>query len=164
MSAQLIERLQQLDDHKAIRLLEQFAGRIFEGMETPMDEMLNGVIPEVKNTAFFQQALSLSQEEQGRPLPEHQSAEVARALLLTFAQDPDMAPALAQTLHEYRDDQLMVGAILATGVAVSMIIVAATTRLQVKIGDGEIIKDAASEGQLKALLGALPKLFSTILT
>ncbi|MBS9405438.1 hypothetical protein KG088_17670 [Halomonas sp. TRM85114] len=162
MSDQLIKRVQQLDDPMAIRLLEQFSGRVFEGMETPVSEMVDGVIPEVKNTAFFQHALSLSEAEQSRPLPVQQSAEIARALLLIFAQDPAMAPALGQALDEYQDDQLMVGTILATGVAVSMIIVAATTRLKVKMANVEIVKDALSEGQQKTLFEALPKLLSAI--
>lgn len=161
MSEQLYERIQQLDDHTSIRLLEAFSDRVFEGMETPVGEMVNNVIPEVKNTAFFQQALSLSEAEQSRPLPEQQSAEIARTLLLVFALDPDMAPVLAQTLDDYRDDRLMVGAILATGIAVSMIIVAATTQLEIKTANTKIIKKPLSEDLQKTLLNALPKVFSS---
>lgn len=159
MQAQLIERVEQLDDYMAIRIIEDLSRRFFEGMETPLEDMLNGVIPEMKNTPFFQQALTLSEEEQSRPLAERKSAEVARALLLYFAQDPGLSPVLARSLDEYKDDRLIVGTILATGVAVSMIIVAGTTRFEYKDGKLTFSKETVDWDKL----GPLFKLFSGLL-
>jgi hypothetical protein len=156
MTAQLIDRIQQLDDHTAIRILEHFAGQVFEGLETPVDVMVDGVVPEVKNTEFFNYALNLTETEQSQPLTTQQSAEVARMLLMYFAPDPVLGPALTLTFNEYKDDQLMVGAILATGVAVSMIIVAATTQLDGQIGGMRIKKGAATPKQIEALSKLIP--------
>lgn len=159
MSTKLINQIHRLDDQTAVRVLESFSSKIFDGLETPVDVMLDGVVPEVKDLTFFQQAMNLSPVEQNRPLSEEQSVEIARGLLMTFAEDPALSPVLSETLDEYSDDQLMVGPILATGVAVSMVIVAATTSLRCNFKNFEIIKDPTTPAQINAIAKLLEGIF-----
>ena len=82
-----------------------------------------------------------------------------------FARDPVFAPSLAEALDEYEDNNLFVGEILATGVAVSMIIVAATTTFQGKIGKSIVVgKKAADASLIESLLKYFPKLIGKTLT
>ena len=57
----------------------------------------------------------------------HNPTVLKPEILRGFAEDASFAPSLSQALEEYRDNTLMAGEILATGVALSMIIIAATT-------------------------------------
>jgi hypothetical protein len=154
----LRNRIDELDDRKAIRVLEFYAARIFEGMQTSPQAMLNGIPQEFKERAPFERALELSGRERARPLPEAESAVLARELLHGFARDPAFAPSLAKALDEYHDDRLLAGAILAIGVAVSMIIVASTTAFKGRVGGFEVTKETADATFIEALLKHFPKL------
>jgi len=158
MTQNLLNRIDGLDDRKAIRVLEFYAGRVFEGMNSSPEEMLEAIPAEFKNRVPFGRVLGMSGKESARPLPEAESAVLARELLRVFARDPAFAPSLAQALDEYRDDKLLVGAILAVGVAVSMIIVASTTSFKGKVGDFDVVKETADPSLIEALLKHFPKL------
>ncbi|MHC4946814.1 MAG: hypothetical protein ACYTG1_00935 [Planctomycetota bacterium] len=151
MDSTLPDRLRQLDDHKAVRLLDQYASRLFDGMETTPQELLAGVVPELRDSPIVRGAETMSADERDRPLSTAQSVDLARQLLDCFARDPDLAPSLEETLDEYRDDTLLVGAILATGVAVSMVIVAATTTFKGRVGKFRIEKGTAQPEQLREI-------------
>jgi hypothetical protein len=113
--------------------------------------MLDGIPAELKAQAPFEHVLKMSGKERARPLPEGESARIARDILAVFAKDPAFAPSLAQALEEYRDDKLLAAEILATGTALSMVIVAATTTLEVTIGKVKIKKTTASADLLKSI-------------
>jgi hypothetical protein len=161
MSVLLAERIEGLSDYQAVRLLEQCSERVFDGLVTPGDELVLGVADQLRESPELGAALGLTPAQRDAPLSEAVSAEVARALLRRLAEDPDLAPLVEKSLDEYRDDELMVGAILATGVAASMVIVAATTQLEAKLGDDVVIKKKAAP--LKDAT-ALVKEFTTLLS
>lgn len=158
MMENLLKRIDELDDRKAIRVLEFYAGRVFEGMKTSPKELLDGIPKEFKSRVPFERVLDMSAKESDRPLPEAESAVLARELLHVFARDPVFTPSLAEALDEYKDDKLLVGAILATGVAVSMIIVVSTTAFKGKVGTFEVTKETANASFIEALLKHFPKL------
>lgn len=158
MSQELIKRIDELDDRKTIRVLEFYAARVFEGAKTSPEEMLVGIPEQFKDRAPFERGLKLSGKERAHPMPEGESAVLARELLRGFARDPAFAPSLEQALDEYKDDKLMVGEILALGVAVSMIIVAASTKFKGKVGAFEVDKGTVDAGFIEALLKHFPKL------
>lgn len=158
MTELLRKRIDELNDRKAIRVLEFYSARVFEGVETSPKKMLDGIPNKFKDRAPFERVLKMSGKERARPLPEAESAVLARALLHVFAQDPAFAPSLAKALDDYQDDNLLAGAILALGVAVSMIIVASTTAFKGKIGGFEVTKNTADAGLIEALLKHFPKL------
>jgi hypothetical protein len=158
MSEDLLKRIDELDDRKAIRVLEFYSTRIFEGMDTTPEEMLAGIPEEFKNCAPFERVLEMSGKERAKPLPETESVLLARELLRGFARDPAFAPSLLKALDEYQDDTLLAGAILAIGVAVSMIVVASTTAFKGRIGNFEITKETADANFIEALLKHFPKL------
>lgn len=158
MSEDLLKRIDELDDRKAIRVVEFYSTRIFEGMETTPEEMLAGIPEEFKDCAPFESVLEMSGKERAKPLPETESVLLARELLRGFARDPAFAPSLLKALDEYQDDTLLAGAILAIGIAVSMIIVASTTEFKGRIGNFEITKETADANFIEALLKHFPKL------
>ena len=164
MTENLLKRIDELSDREAIRVLEFYAERVFEGMESSLKETLGGVPEEFKNRAPFERALDMSDKEGAHPLPEAESVALTWELLRIFARDPAFAPSLAEALDEYRDDTLFVGEILATGVAVSMIIVAATTTFRGKIGSFKVNKEKADASLIESLLKHFPKLIGKTLT
>ncbi len=127
MTEELLNRIENFDNRRAIRVLEFFATRVFEGMESSPEELLDGIPEEYRNKVPFERVLQMSSSERSQPLPEGESAALARVLLRGFAEDASFAPSLSKALDEYQDNTLMAGEILATGVALSMIIIAATT-------------------------------------
>lgn len=156
MTESLEARVEALPGHLAIRILEHASQRLFEGLETPHEEMIQAALPKLQGSGLVEQVQGMSAEQRAQPLPEEASAEIARGLLLCYARDPDLAPLVEASLQDYRDDKLMAGTILATGVAISMIIVAATTRLKARIGTLEIEKQTADA----ELVGEIVKNFS----
>ncbi len=155
MSAKLQQQIEQLGDYKAVRLLERFSKLLLEGLETPVSEMMSAVIPEVRDSNFFQKIQALSPEERSRPLTESQSIAIARGLLRYCAQEPALAPSLESVLNNYTEnDRLLAGPILATGVAISMVIVASTTRFKARIGDNIVIEKTTANAEL---VGAITK-------
>ncbi len=157
MSEDLLKRIDELDDRKAIRVLEFYSARVFEGVETSPEEMLDSIPEEFQGRAPFERVLEMSGKERAHPLPEAESAALARELLCGFARDPAFAPSLVEALDEYQDDKLLAGAILATGIAVSMIIVASTTTFKGKVGNFEVRKETADASFIEALLRHFPK-------
>lgn len=158
MSKDLLKRIDELDDRKTIRVIEFYAARVFEGMKTSPEELLAGIPGELKARAPFERVLEMSGKERAYPLLEADSAVLARELLRGFARDPAFAPSLEEALDEYQDDKLLVGEILALGVAVSMIIVASSTKFKGKVGKFEIEKGTVDAGFIEALLKHFPKL------
>lgn len=138
-------------------MLEFYATRIFEGSNTSPQEMLDGIPEEFKDRAPFGRVLTMSRNEHAHPLPESESTVLARELLQGFARDPVFASSLAEAFDEYQDDELMVGEILATGIALSMIIIASTTAFSGKIGRFRVEKKTADASFIEALLKHFPK-------
>lgn len=157
MSEVLLQRIDELDDRTAIRMLEFYSARVFEGMETTPEEMLDSIPEEFKDRVPFEFVLEMSNKERSRPLPEDESVVLARELLRGFARDPAFAPSLVEAMDEYQDDTLLAGAILATGIAVSMIIIAATTTFKGKVGNFEVAKETADASIIEALLKHFPQ-------
>jgi hypothetical protein len=160
MMEQLLKRIDELDDRKAIRALEFYSARVFKGMKTSPEEMLDGIPAEFKDRAPFDSVLKMSAQESARPLPEAESAVIARELLYVFARDLAFSPSLEETLDEYasQDNTLLAAEILAIGVAISMIIVASTTTFKGSIGNFEVTKETADASLIEALLKHFPKL------
>ena len=158
MAEELLNRIEKLDNRIAIRVLEFFSARVFEGMETSPEELLEGIPEEYRSQVPFERALQMSSSERAQPLPERESAILARELLVGFAEDDAFAPSLSQALDEYQDNTLMAGEILATGVAISMIIIAATTTFKGKVGAFDVAKEVASPELIKSILKYFPKL------
>jgi hypothetical protein len=151
MTQPLLKRIADLDDRKAIRVLEYYAARVFEGSQTSPQEMIEGIPQELREKAPFDRVLEMSGKERGRPLPEGESATLARKILSVFAQDPAFAPSLAQALEAYRDDKLLLGEVLDTGIALSMVIVACTFQFKATIGSFTIVKTAADATLIEAI-------------
>jgi hypothetical protein len=165
MTENLLKRIDELSNLEAIRAFEFYAERVLEGMESTPEKAIDGIPEEFKDNALFKRALEMSDEEGAHPLPEAESVALTRELLRIFARDPVFAPSLAEALDEYEDNNLFVGEILATGVAVSMIIVAATTTFRGKIGKSIVVgKKAADANLIESLLKYFPKLMGKTLT
>ncbi len=88
----------------------------------------------------------------------HNPTVLEPEILRGFAEDASFAPSLSQALEEYQDNTLMAGEILATGVALSMIIIAATTTFKGKVGAIEVAKEVASPRLIESILKYFPKL------
>ncbi len=155
----LPDRINNLSDAKSIRILEFYSTQLFEGMETTPEQMLAGIPDEFKDRAPFESVLKMSATERAKHLSKSESAPLAKELLMGFSKDSAFAPSLSEALDNYQDKNLMVGEILATGIALSMIIVAATTAFNGRIGNFKITKETADATFIEALFKHFPKIF-----
>lgn len=151
MREELVRRLETLDDFQAVRLLEYFSNQLLEGLETPYEEVKAGLPDDFREGGPVAVFETLSAVERSDRLTPEASVQAARALLRILAEDEALAPALQEAMDTYRDDKMMALEILAVGTAVSMVIVAATSSFEGKIGKVKIKKDNATPGQLRAL-------------
>ncbi|WP_317930276.1 hypothetical protein [Halioxenophilus sp. WMMB6] len=158
MSASLIRTIEAMDDRTRVRVLEEFASQLFEGMDSNPEQIIAAIPASYQEAVAFNEALAISDEQWQQPLSQAASAALAKDLLLGFAADPAMADALQQVVDRYRDDALLAGTILATGVAISMIIVACTTKFKGTVGSFEISKEAADPELVDKVLSQFPKL------
>lgn len=79
--AELLSRIDKLDNRKAIRVLEFYSKRVFDGMETSHEEILNGIPAEFKDRVPVERWIHMSSKGRDRKLPETESAALVKALL-----------------------------------------------------------------------------------
>jgi len=153
----LLERVEMLSDRKAIRILEFYAERLFQGLTTSPEEIIKNVPEAFKGHPIFEFWLNMSRSDSNKVLSETDSILLAKDILRGFAMDSSFAPALEDALNDYHDDKLMAESILAFGIAISMIIVASTTTLEAEIKGCKIEKKEANVKLIETLLKHFPK-------
>lgn len=125
-------RILELDDFSAVRALEVLAS------------MFGDVAPDGASPGLAGLFRAAAEADASAPLQAQDPANVARSLLLAFAEDEAFEEIVAAAVERSADTQLAAKPILAVGVAASLIIVAATTGMKVDVGPVHIEKTTAS--------------------
>jgi hypothetical protein len=147
-NSELLNRLEALAPIQQVTLCQAILARLTAnpGVIRAASQTLD---PEVRDNPLF---LALAAEASADPaiaLDRAASAAIAKTFLLAAAADPDFSPLVASELVEFRDEKQLVLETLALGAAVSMIIIAATTRFKYRNGPIEIEKVVASPELVK---------------
>lgn len=123
----LARRVGALSDFEAVAACADFAAALAErrGLALLDDvDALSEIVGEI-DTETLKANLD---EHYHVGLPPDVSVELARAILAAAAADPQLAPMLEKQLEETRDTKQFALEVLAVGAAISMVIVAATTK------------------------------------
>jgi hypothetical protein len=147
-NSELVNRLKALTPIQQVALCQAILSRLTADPEA-LPAASQALDPAVRDNPSF---LALAAEANTDPaigLEKAVSAAVAKTFLLAAAADPDFSPLVASELAAFRDEQQLVVETLALGAAVSMIIIAATTRFKYRNGPIEIEKVVASPELVK---------------
>jgi hypothetical protein len=77
---------------------------------------------------------------------------VARTILLSLADDATLAPLLQEAVDTYSDEELPADVVLAVGVAVALIVIAATTEFEAEMWGMKIKKRQAKPELVAAMM------------
>ena len=147
-NSELLNQLEALAPIQQVALCQAILARLMASPEA-IHAASEALDPDIRDNPSF---LALAAEARTNPtiaLDKAASAEAAKTFLLAAAADPDFSPLVASELAEFRDEKQFVVEVLTLGAAVSMIIIAATTRFEYVKGGFKIIKEAASPELVK---------------
>ncbi|HEX5006293.1 MAG TPA: hypothetical protein VFV70_04225 [Hyphomonadaceae bacterium] len=145
------ERLKQLaalSPIQQVALCQAILGRL-TAEPGSIDAAAETLDPAIRDDPAF---LSLVAEARADPavgLDVTASSELAKTFLFAIAADNDFSSIVETELAEFRDEKQFVVPILALGLAVSMIIIAATTRFEYRGGGFTISKEVATPELVK---------------
>jgi hypothetical protein len=137
VSTQLADRIRSLDDFRCVRFFSHFSQKLLGASNLTQEELLLAVPEDIRRSQELLPALGLPADARRQLLGAEGAVVCARTALLAFAEHPGFAGALEQALDDYRDDEMFADVVLAFGLAASMMIVAATSTLQVTYKDGK---------------------------
>jgi hypothetical protein len=167
MSDDLSQRLLALNDYKLLRFFKHFSQTVLDALDMDREQLVAAASIQALPVAVAAVA-DVTQDQAKAALEPKIAVECARTLLLQLASQPGTRDALRASLDSYGDEEMFVGVILAVGLAASMIIVAATTRLKLTFKDGKVIgsitKDAASADVIKAAVGPLADIATKVVS
>ncbi|MGC2080256.1 MAG: hypothetical protein WA728_30435 [Xanthobacteraceae bacterium] len=145
---ELVKQLEALAPIQQVALCQAILSRLTANPEA-LPAASQALDPAVRDNPSF---LALAAEASTDPaiaLDKAISAAIAKTFLRAAAADPDFAPLVASELAAFRDEKQFVVETLALSAAVSMIIIAATTRFKYRNGPIEIEKVVASPELVK---------------
>lgn len=139
MNDKLVERIREMDDFRLLRFFDNFGRGVVTSLDLNRDQLLEYVEPIAQADPDVARVLALQvpADKAQAPLDKADAVIVARSTLEAMASNPGLAPGLETALAEFKDDEMPAMTILALGFAVSMIIMAATTKLNFSVKDGK---------------------------
>ncbi len=155
-----VDKINNLSDFQVIRFFKFFSDEMLSGVNSSLEEIQTGILEPIKQKDEFLKLESLLYSNAEENLNPEQSALIARKLLFIMAQDDTLEPLLTAALNEYHDDELGAGNIIAVGVAISMILVSATTALQGTAFGVEFRKETADAELVESILSPAAEIFS----
>lgn len=142
----LDQRIDQLSDFAATAALDHFATLFAKAPLTQSTDAL----PE--GARGF---VTTASNEPARAIPTNEAAAYARSLLKAFARTPAFEPGVANAVEAFKDNNLASRPILAFGTVATLFLIAATTEVEVTIGDVYIHKHAATPELVSAIAEVL---------
>ena len=142
-----------LSDVQAVNLLKQLNQTVYKNI--PYNKVV-AQLPDQEDVTFIR---DLDIESKKQPLDEAASIEATRHVLMSFAQDKQIAPLLETAWEKIKDDDsLLIDVIVAVGLLANLTLFMATTEIEFKVGGLTIKKGTASEGAIKAILSPVSEL------
>lgn len=155
----LIKQLALTDDFKATQLAAQVemmlieAGFVWDDLYTSLPREVTALLSQDDLAALFQ-------AHGAEPITVEHDAAIARRLLVLIAEDPALSPILAVAFKNYDrlDRKLMAKTVLAVGTTVALLMLIASTEIQVEGENWSIKKNAVTSEQIEAIADIIPQL------
>lgn len=141
-----VERVEAFSDLEVLDFFESFSQKILAGLDDnySLEDAIAGVPNSIRNTDSFAQIEQLASEDISANLTPKDSAEIARKVLINFANDEKLERILEAALSEYKGYQKQgEPKILEVAKAVSMVLIAATITIHIEYDNIEIHKKEA---------------------
>ncbi len=135
MAQTTLEKLNSMDDFQILRFFNHLNNSLTQQLKDDADKVMQQAPDQVLESEEMQKLLQV-QDEFATQLDQQDAAKFARQALGFMATDPNSEQALAESLANYKDNEMAVGAILALGGAVSFILLLSTSKLTYKKGEG----------------------------
>jgi len=153
-----LEIVQNLDNVQTIMMTKQIYQDIFKAVP------LNEVKQMVKDDESVALLNKLDTNMMKQYIDSKQSVDIARNMLLAFANDRDLSCLVINAWEEVKaDDALMNETILALGLIANLTLFMATTELEFECKGVKVKKGRASADQIKAVLSPVAEFVKNIL-
>jgi len=162
-----IEKIQQLDDFKVLRLYEHLSTLLFEATDADVATLTQHMPADIAATPEIQQVQKADEAVFEEPMDNTEAVAFARQSLTLLATDPATEPLIADTLQNWKDDSMIAGTILAIGAAISLVMLLATSEISydkkhgLRIGIGTIKQKDQVDARrrvIESLFKIIPKL------
>jgi hypothetical protein len=161
MSA-LKEQISAFDDFQVVRFFEYFGQELLSSAEVSQEQIKAGIPDAIRAITGFAVLESITPDQAKHTLDLETSAPlVARTILLNLADDETLAPLLQEAVDTYSDEELPADIVLALGVAVALVLIAATTEFEAEVWGMKIKKSQANRELVEAIMKGMRALLPT---
>jgi hypothetical protein len=158
MENELKAKINSMSDTQVVRFFEHFSNQVFAGSTTDFQEMKDNIPDELKDLDVIAAAESASEEKLEMALSPAESVVFARSILNMWADDSKLSLILKEALSTYRDNEMVVGTILAAGIALSMVIFTSTHKANIGVGSAKVQITGKSVEEINATSGLIKNL------
>lgn len=161
MQQQTMEKLKSMDDFQILRFFNHFNNSLIERSNADADDIIKGLPDDIKGIDEMKTILQ-SRDEYDTALPPNEATSFARLALEEMAANADTEPILAESLANYKDNEMVAGVILALGSVVGFILLISSHKVTYSREKGWQLKDAtdteikAKTEMIKTLLSSIP--------
>lgn len=142
-----LERVQQLDDFKALRLFRHIEGEMVLKVKEDLGVIMDHLPENVKHMEAIQNLEDVDQNKFLEPIEQQKAVEIAKVSLAYMAEDPGLEPYLKDKLENWKDNEMVAGTILAVGGALSAVMIMSTFRVSYNKADGWDFSIGAAKDQ-----------------
>lgn len=163
METNMVEKLNSLDDFHAVEFLQHLSQMLLDGVVDDVDHLLEGVPSSIREKSEYTVIKNLALGETEAEFTDAESIAISRKLLEVLAQDPAISPLVEQAWDTYSGMTLDTSkTILSTALAAVMVIFAATSEAEFKVGDATFKKEAASPELVQAIVAPITEIAKAV--
>jgi hypothetical protein len=163
MVTNMVEKLNALDDFHAVEFLQHLSQMLLDGVVDDVDRLLEGVPSYFREKPEYVVIKNLALGETEAELTDAESVAISRQFLKVLAQDPAISPLVEQAWETYSGMTLDASkTILSTALAAVMIIFAATSEAEFRVGDATFKKEAASPELVQAIIAPMTEIAKAV--
>lgn len=164
MHATVIEKINAMNDFQVIRCYNALSRSLISKSDASMDTLLANVPAQLEAGTEIKSWEYLSEQEVSLEIPQQEAARMARQALLLMAANPVTAESVGHFLQTYRENEMAAGTIMVLGGFISLIMLIATFKFEIKDGKMELSiggnrnpEELKALGQLiKDIMGSIP--------
>ncbi|TKK67641.1 hypothetical protein FC093_12870 [Ilyomonas limi] len=161
MKSETISLIENMDGFRLLRFFNHFSTTLFDKVDADAETIIRHLPANVKNIPEMKTVMD-NQEQYSMPLESEEAIKFARASLLQLAQEKNTAPALAEAIKNYKDDEQSAEVILAMGGVVSFIMLLATSKIKYETGKGWEVNVLGNREGIKDIIELIKTLFNAI--
>jgi hypothetical protein len=122
-----------------VRAFNEFHDRLLQQSTRGLDAVLQAVPDELRQRDGVD-LVDLIQQDAARKLPERDAVQLARGLLVAFAEQPAFEPVVLEALRDWKDDRMLVDIVLSVGAVGAVWLCLASLGFSIKLGNRTVIE------------------------